>query len=182
MTTPKPLNKLQCEAIYQRRLPVYRALATMPPANHWPNRPQPFNWRESEIAIFVRRHLPDATKTEVRNIIQTAQRTVGLIRFDRTARLWVGTGDFSKLERRTRTAAVPSLSATYASVADALVGGFEATCGRWNGLRRAFDEVPDLRTRREALKVWLAYKNRMPLALYRRVTTTLRERGLEVPT
>lgn len=189
--TTKPLTKPQCEAIYLRRLPAYRALASMPPSNHWPNRQEPFDWQKSEITRFIRGYLPDATKSEVRNMIQSARSDLGLIGFVRGTRCWVGTGDTSKLRcvpqalggvRQREGCGTKSVGQVILADLDdqavaALVDGFNAVVGLWNGQKQSYDFMPDCRTRLKSAKLWMACKGRMSPAMQVRVQVALQNRN-----
>lgn len=81
-----------------RRLPIYNALATMPPLSHWPDRSQPFSYERSEVIRFI-------METGKLNLLQAGQvfarasrkNDFNLIKCDPETKLWSGTGDTSKI-------------------------------------------------------------------------------------
>ncbi len=77
-------------SIYDRRLPAYIALASMPELNHWPDRSKPFALESSEVLAFIA-EAGNCTLKEANRILVCAQQK-GLVHFDRKTKTWKGTG------------------------------------------------------------------------------------------
>jgi hypothetical protein len=85
--------------IFLDRVPIYRALATVPALSHWPDRSLPFDPERSELLRWIRERREGMTAEEAARIFQQALKK-GLLRFDRITLLWRGSGDTTKLDQR----------------------------------------------------------------------------------
>lgn len=58
--------------------------------------------------------------------------------------------------------------------------GFNATEGRWNAKEGKHDTVPDMKTRLETLKSYMAYRHGMPLQRQLVIERSLKDRETEL--
>jgi hypothetical protein len=94
----KSMTRLERRLIHRRRLPIYFALACMPPLSHWPRKPEPYRDKDSDVLKFIRDFGVDlAEAIKIFHCAGMGVQRLGLIVFDRNTALWSGTHDVSRL-------------------------------------------------------------------------------------
>lgn len=63
---------------------VQKAIESMPPLSHYPDRTQPFSWSDSEVVRFI------TSRPEVQQYLFEHAKEKGFISFDSTTLKWVG--------------------------------------------------------------------------------------------
>ncbi len=97
---PKPDGKPSARRkTFSKQLAIVRS---MPALKHWPNKPQPFDPRESEVCRWL------TQQPGVLNRFFSEVRDRGLILFDQKTRTWHGVDNVGATPERTEAAAAPA--------------------------------------------------------------------------